>query len=400
MINLSEPSAEKAKQAMSMQAFFSFAFRPLFLFGALFSIISLLLWSQALTGSIQLQVYGGMFWWHMHEMLFAFVTAIIIGFLLTAVQNWTGVRSLNGRGLMVLVGIWLLARVVMFFPTLVPLWLIALLDMLFLPIAAIALAMPIIKVKLWRNILFIPILLIMTVCNGMMHYSVLAQAPEILTGATTFMVLLVTLIMCIMGGRVFPMFTANGTKTPRVPALAWLEKASMVSIIIAVISGSGVLPLPAEFIAIVFIVSGLLHAFRVFRWKFSVTLQTPLVWSLHISYWALSVGLVMFGLAKITSVVSISQAIHTLTVGAMGTMILAMISRVSLGHTGRNIIVGKVMTFAFISIVAALITRVFAHYVISDYNLVIQLSVLLWVVAYGCFVALYLPILTRPRADA
>lgn len=397
MLNISDPPSQSQNKAMSWSAFFDFAFRPFFLIGALFSVFSLIIWNGALSGDITLNVHGGILWWHMHEMLFGFVAAVIVGFLLTAVQNWTNVRSLNGKGLALFVGIWLVARIAMFLPMQLPSWLIVVLDILFLPLAAIALAYPIIKVKLWRNLMFIPILLIMAVCNGLMHYSIIAQEPLLISKAATAMVLLVTLVMCIMGGRVFPMFTANGTRTPRVNALPWLEKTAVGSVIIAVIVGANIIELPRVLVASIFIISGALHAFRVFRWKFSVTLKTPLVWSLHLSYWALALGLILFGLSHVSSWVSISQAIHALTVGAMGTMILSMISRVSLGHTGRMIVVGKTMTFAFIAIILAFIVRVFGSYILSDYSFVISLSVLLWVIAYGCFIKLYLPILTKPR---
>ena len=199
-----------------------------------------------------------------------------------------------------------------------------------------------------------------------------------------------------MGGRVFPMFTANGTKTPRVNANPLLEKLSVMSILFSVIAASGIFTLPTILVATLFIFTAIIHAIRVFRWKFSVTLNTPLVWSLHISYWCIVFGLLMFGLSVI-GVVSHSQAIHTLTVGAMATMILSMISRVSLGHTGRMIVVGKTMTFAFASIILAFFMRVFGTYFIDNYIHVLTLTVLLWTIAFGCFIVVYLPILLKPR---
>ncbi len=397
MTNPLNVANSKQTSSMSLVAFFEFAFRPFFLFGSLFSIFGLIIWNTVLQGDININVYGGALWWHIHEMLFAFVAAIIIGFLLTAVQNWTGIRSVHGGKLMVLFAIWLLARIAFWLPNIFSVWLIAGLDIVFLPLAAAALAYPIIKVKLWRNLMFIPILLLMTVCNVLMHYSVFSQNPTLLATASTAMVLVVTLVMCVMGGRVFPMFTANGTQTKRVESLPWLEKTAIISTVLAVICSFDFLPLPAFLSASIFIVSGLAHAIRVFRWNFKVTLKTPLVWPLHLSYWAIAIGLIMFGLAEITTLVSHSQAIHALTVGAMASMILAMISRVSLGHTGRNIVVGKVMTLAFAAIFLAFVIRVFGSYFIGNYNHMISLAVMLWVIAYGSFVALYLPILTTPK---
>lgn len=389
---------ENPNSGVSMTAFFELAFRPFFLFASLFSIAALVGWAAFWNGSATLNVYGGAMWWHIHEMLFGFSATVVVGFLLTAVQNWTGVRSINGRGLMLLLAIWLCARVAMFLPGVLSPWLIAALDLLFLPIAMISLAHNIISVKLWRNLLFIPILLLMTVANATMHYGVLFNQPALIPQASTSMVLLVTLVMCIMGGRVFPMFTANGTKTPRTPSLPWLEKLSIVSTIIAVVLSFQILPVAQGIVATVFIVSGVANALRAVRWKIWVAFKTPLVWSLHLSYWAISLGLILFGVSIISPLVTQSQAIHALTVGGMGVMILSMISRVSLGHTGRTIAIGKIMTAALIAIVFAFIVRVFGGYFTHNIVSIITLSSALWVAAYSCFVVLYLPILIKPKA--
>ena len=381
-----------------MTAFFELAFRPFFLFASLFSIAALVGWAAFWNGSATLNVYGGAMWWHIHEMLFGFAATVVVGFLLTAVQNWTGVRSINGRGLMILLAIWLCARVAMFLPDVLSPWLVAGIDLLFLPIAMISLAHNIASVKLWRNLLFVPILLLMTFANAAMHYGVLFQQPVLISQASIGMVLLVTLVMCIMGGRVFPMFTANGTQTPRTPALPWLEKLSIVSTILAVVLSFQILPVAQGIVATVFIVSGLANALRAVRWKIWVAFKTPLVWSLHFSYWAISLGLILYGVSVISPLVTQSQAIHALTVGGGGVMILSMISRVSLGHTGRTITIGRIMTAALIAIVFAFIVRVFGGYFAHKMVYIITLSSALWVAAYSCFVLLYLPILIKPKA--
>lgn len=383
---------------VSMTAFFELAFRPFFLFASLFSIAALVGWAAFWNGNTTLNVYGGAMWWHIHEMLFGFAATVVVGFLLTAVQNWTGVRSINGRGLMLLLAIWLCARVAMFLPDVLSPWLVAGIDLLFLPIAMISLAHNIVSVKLWRNLLFIPILLLMTFANAAMHYGVLFQQPVLISQASTGMVLLVTLVMCIMGGRVFPMFTANGTQTPRTPALPWLEKLSIVSTIFAVVLSFQILPVAQVIVATVFIISGLANALRAVRWKIWVAFKTPLVWTLHLSYWAISLGLILFGVSIISPLVTQSQAIHALTVGGMGVMILSMISRVSLGHTGRTIAIGKLMTAALIAIVFAFIVRVFGGYFTHNIVYIITLSSALWIAAYSCFAVLYLPILIKPKA--
>ena len=397
MIKISDPSNNAT--ADKSLPFLEFAFRPFFLLGAIFSIISLLVWNGVLGGNITVNLYGGSLWWHMHEMLFGFVAAIIVGFLLTAVQNWSGVRGLNGGALLALVLVWLAARIAFFFPNQLPQVFIAAIDLAFLPLAAAALAYPIIKVKLWRNLMFIPILLVMAFSNTLAHYSVATNDFTLMNSTSTFMALLVTLVMCLMGGRVFPMFTANGTRTPRVNAIPVLEKLSVISILAAVITGAGFVELPPVLVASIFFFASVVHAVRVFRWKIWVTFKTPLVWSLHISYWCIAIGLLMYGLSEVTTLVSHSQAVHTLTVGGMATMILAMISRVSLGHTGRMIVVGNTMSFAFAAIILSFIIRVFGIYWFDNYTHVLTLAVAFWALGFGCFVALYFPILIKRKAN-
>ena len=377
---------------------FRLAFRPFFLFGSLFAVIALSLWGLMLSSNLQVTPYGGQLWWHMHEMLFGFVSAIVIGFLLSAVQTWTRVPSIKGPLLMGLVMIWLLARVLLFFPFL-PNALTAFIDLLFLPFAAGALLYPIAKVKLWRNAIFMPILLFMTACNFMMHYAVAMNQPSYQQVAATAMVMVVTLLMTIMAGRVFPMFTANGTQTEKVVPISWLEKSTVIGTLLGGLLSLHWFSVIPYINAWIFFTVALLHAYRVFRWKIWVTLKTPLVWSLHLSYWAIPLGFLLLGLSEITRSISQSQALHSFTVGAMSSMILAMISRVSLGHTGRKIAVGKVMAAAFILIFLATLVRVFGSLLITNYSLVLQVSLVLWIGAYAIFISQYARLLTTPRID-
>ena len=380
-------------------AFLRLAFRPFFLLGALFSMLSISLWGAVVTGNLEISLYGGGLWWHVHEMLFGFVCAIAVGFLLTAVQTWTGIAGIKGTPLLLLVGLWLLGRVLMFFSAVLPGWTIALVDVLFLPIAAAVLAAPIVKVRQWRNIVFLPVLLLMTAANCLMHWAVLGADPGLQLLAGNAMVLLVTLLMTIVAGRVVPMFTANGTKTERVPPLPWVENACIPVMALALLAGVIQQNLPTELVAAIFLLAASVHGLRVLRWRLWVTLRTPLVWSLHLSYWSIPLGLLLFGLSQVSAGVSQTQAIHTLTVGGMGMMILAMISRVSLGHTGREIVVGRVMTGAFLAMYTAFLVRVFGVYLLSSYSQLLIIAVCLWLVAYGCFVVLYLPVLGRSRID-
>ncbi|MEP4145971.1 MAG: NnrS family protein [Halioglobus sp.] len=376
---------------------FRLAFRPFFLLGALFSVISILMWAGMFTGKITVLPFGGSLWWHAHEMLFGFVAAIIVGFLLTAVQTWTGIAGVRGWYLLGLVLLWLSARIVLLYPSALPDGLVTMLDLSFLPVAAAVLATPILRIRQWRNVIFVPILLAMTLANGMFHAAVYLSDPGLQAMAANFMLMLVVLLMTVVAGRVVPMFTANGTGTDRVQPLPWLERLSPLCMLLAIPAGMGLLP--AKMSAGLFFLAGGCQFYRVVRWRTWVTLSTPLVWSLHLSYWFIVIGLMMLGISKLSSSISHSQALHALTVGAVGMMILAMISRVSLGHTGRPLAAGPVIFVAFVAMVLAALLRVGGPIWLSDYSVVITGSALLWATAYGLFVIRYLPVLGRSRPD-
>lgn len=379
--------------------FFRLGFRPLFWLGSLYGIVNIGLWGLTFSNLVSFSPLGGSYFWHVHEMLFGFTMAIIVGFLLTAVQTWTGVPSVKGKPLVLLVLFWMCARILFFFPFPSAVYFALTFDLLFLILAAVFLSIPILKADMRRNLFFVPILLFAAFLNVLMYLSLLGRVKLSFLTIGHAMVLLVTLVMCIMGGRVFPMFTANGTNTPRVPPLKWLEKLSILSVLACVIVSWEGLSIPGAVQSLFFFVAGLSNFFRALRWRIWVTFKTPLVWSLHISYWAVCAGLILLGFAKLDDSISLTLAFHALTVGGIGQMVLSMISRVSLGHTGRIILVGKSMAFAFVAMVLASILRVLVPLFSTHYQMVILISATLWVVSYGLFVILYFPILFQRRVD-
>ncbi len=356
------------------------------------------MWALSFTNNINFSPYGGGYFWHVHEMLFGFTVAIIAGFLLTAVQTWAGVPSIKGIPLAILVTVWLLARVLFLLPSLASPVLIVAVYLLFLPLAAIALSIPIIKAKLWRNLFFVPILLIMATLNLLSHLAMQGKVAVSFISIGHIMVLLVSLVMCVMGGRVFPMFTANGTRTPKVMPIAWLEKVSIVSVVLSILVTTNIVDVPSLLAAIIYLIAGIANLIRALRWKIWVAFSTPLVWSLHLSYWAIGIGFILLKLSlKFELLNNLSLAYHAITVGGIGFMILSMISRVSLGHTGRIIQVGKPMTLALIAIGLSFVVRVFMPLVSSQYHWAILISAGLWVLAYGLFVINYCTVLFKAR---
>ncbi|BFM12509.1 NnrS family protein [Simiduia litorea] len=390
-------------------ALLGLAFRPFFLCGGVFSAIAIGLWISNLNGWLTFSPYGGSYFWHAHEMVFGFVCAIIAGFLLTAVQNWTGIPGIKGRALLVLFALWLTARLALALnaPTLIS----ATLDLLFLPAVIFFLAKPVITIKQYRNLLFVPILLLMFVGNLVSHIALwrgdLAMALQGIYSAAW----LVVMIMTILGGRIVPMFTANGSQTARVNNIPALEIATLgTTLFVVLCQASGVAKLmPTGVNFFICLLAAGLQLWRVVRWRFWVTAKVPLLWSLHISFLFIPMMLLLLSIhylaqawpsLSVLPFVSYSTALHVLFVGAMANMILAMMARVSLGHSGRPLIPAPLMSAAFLAIALAALSRTLFIWLAPNASYwLLNATACLWLIAYGLFAIIYWPVLTRPRLD-
>lgn len=377
-------------------------FRPFFLAGSIFSVIAITLWLLMYKGTISVSPLGGGYWWHIHEMIFGFGGAIIAGFLLTAVQNWTGIRGAQGKTLLLLFLLWLAGRVFLLAPDLLGSVITAVIDLLFLPAVAYVLGKPIIAIKQYRNLFFIPLLVLFTLANLEMHLALTYPASFNLIYAGYAGVMLVTFLMSVMAGRVTPMFTANGTKTEKVTPLPWLDKASNGTLAIAMFSLllHPFVGFSAMFFGSLLIVASIFQTMRWLRWRPWITLSTPLLWSLHGAIKLMSFGLFILGLSYLIPEVPSNHAWHLLTVGGMGGLILAMISRVSLGHTGRPLSPPKLMILAYIFINLAALVRTFGPWAVPEKTLLfIDISGGFWILSFVIFSVLYAPMLMSPRAD-
>lgn len=378
------------------------AFRPFFLLGAAFSLLAMLIWGAFWHGFSLLEPHGGMFWWHQHEMLFGFVAAIVVGFLLTAVNNWTGQPGLRGVPLLALAGLWLLGRLLMALPPGLPPWALMLVDVAFLPLAVVALVWPVIRVRQWRNLIFVPVLALLALSNGLMHYALILGDALLLRGSVHLAVLLIVMLMIVLGGRVIPFFTSRRLQRPAATRPAWLEVlalGSAAAMVLAQLAGLAGMPIPASGWAVLAFTAGLGNALRLLRWRGWLSWREPLLWGLHASYAFICIGLIMWGLAAL-GVVAISLAVHALTIGGMATMILAMISRVSLGHTGRAIVTLPGIGIALILLVLAAILRALLPALwppISHWAL--NLAMVFWCLAFGLYLYRYSHILLSNRAD-
>lgn len=377
---------------------FRLGFRPFFLLGALFSCLAMLGWLGQLNNWFALPGIGNPIWWHAHEMLFGFGAAIVAGFLLTAVQNWTAHPGVRSWPLALIVGMWVLPRCLLPWFGEDNLILMAL-DLAWLPLCAWFLAKPVIMTRQWRNLFFVPLLLILTLLNGASWlWRDEWSAVEHLLITT---VLLFTTLIAVMGGRVIPFFTARGTGQEKASPSPWLERGALASLWLILLLW--LLPdswTNSLYMVPLYIVAAGLHLGRQLRWRPGTTLAQPLLWSLHLAYLFIPLGLLALAAQAAGLPLSLSLASHLLSAGCMGTMILGMIARVSLGHSGRALHVGRRITLAFALVILSAFMRVllplyWPSLTLTGWNL----SGWSWIAAYGLFVWVYTPILTRPRAD-
>ncbi|OEG72027.1 short-chain dehydrogenase [Shewanella colwelliana] len=386
MLNIDEPSDRQPNWP-----FLRLGFRPFFLLGTLFSIVAMGLWGSFFLGQMSFTPHGNPLWWHGHEMIYGFVMAIVAGFILTASQTWTGQPSIKGKALGLLVLLWLIPRVLLIQRQWFPFELVASIDLLFAPLVAWILGKQVIVVKQWRNFAFIPIFLLLSIANALSYYGVLTRDLALVTQAFHGASILMVTIVALIGGRVVPFFTDRATTWQRVESLAWLEKLTFISLILlfaANIIGN------ALAIQIMAMIAGTTLLFRWSRWGVQSTLRVPLLWSLHLSYLFIPVGLLLMATG-----LNFSAGLHAMTVGGLGGMILAMMARVSLGHTGRNLVPPKTMVLGFGLILIAATSRVLAALLPQQFSLWLAIAILSWILAFASFFICYMPILVKPRID-
>ncbi|RUO30684.1 NnrS family protein [Aliidiomarina sedimenti] len=385
-----------------MRSLWDQAFRPLFLGAAVFTAMAMLLWGLVLNAAVEFKPYGDVMFWHQHEMIFGFVAAAIVGFLLTAAQNWTGLRAPHGSQLLMLTLLWFLGRVIIAMGAAWPVWLVAGIDLSFLVYAAGLLAWIVIRAGNMRNLFFVPVLLILTLLNGVMHLGVWNQMSSLVTYSSNAAIFLITVLMVVISGRVLPMFTANGLQRPRVASVPWLERCALVSTwAVAVIHLLNVSArLPALVMSLLFGFAAVVTAWRLLRLRGWQARRLPLLWSLHLAAAFIPVGYALFALRYAGFGIPHSSALHALTAGAMGCMILAMMARVALGHTGRSLHPHPIMALAFALITGTALLRIFYPWVFPQWGLlVLNAAAAGWIIAFSLYTLVYWRILMHPRID-
>ncbi|ENJ2049627.1 NnrS family protein [Vibrio parahaemolyticus] len=390
MLNITDKKVEE-----KIPGWLRLGFRPFFLFGSIYAIVAIALWVWMFQTGQPNALAVPALWWHVHEMLFGFSMAIVVGFVLTAVQNWTGINGTKHYTLLVLFGLWLAPRILLW--TTVPLWLTSSIEAVFLLFVAYEVGIRVYRAKGWRNLFFVPLFLLAIFANFASYATIKGMPPFTSSAVWQAMLWWFTLLLSVMGGRVIPFFTARRFNFEKAQPLPWLDWfANLPLVMLFVLSF-----FPVTFAELgnpLMLFAGVAQLVRFVRWKPWLTLSEPLVWSLHAAYLCLPLSLILRGAWG--DAFASHNLIHLFAIGALGGLILAMIARVTMGHTGRMIYKGPNMSLAFAAITVAALVRSFA--VIFDpanMMLWIDISGGLWIVAFGLFVWRFGMMLVTPRVD-
>ncbi|MCY1285806.1 NnrS protein [compost metagenome] len=383
--------------ALRIAPIWRLGFRPFFLAGALFAIGAVVLWGASLAGQLPAwQPPGGVLAWHRHEMPFGFGLAIVAGFLLTAVQNWTGRPGLAGRPLAGLFALWCLARLAWFLP--LPVALLVGLQLSFVVALVGVLGQAIFRARQKHNYPIPLVLGLIGLSQALCLYGLAVQDVELQRRGVLAALWLIAALMGIIGGRVIPFFTQRGLARsepfPPKPRQLWLGLACSLLIALGMAGGYGLNAHPA--LAVPFLVVAGVQLVQLRRWYDHGIWRVPLLWSLHVAFAWLIVAALGMAAWHLGLLAQQSLATHALAVGAMGGLILAMVARVTLGHTGRPLQPPRAMSWAFAALHLGAASRVLLA-PIGVYGL--WLAIACWCLAFALFVWNYAPMLWRARVD-
>lgn len=392
MLNNTDRLQLRRKRMAQSPALLRGGFRPFFVGAAAWAVISLAVWIMILFDLAHSQLFEDPLAWHRHEMLFGFVGAAIAGFALTAVPNWTGRLPIAGGPLAMLFGIWVAGRLLPFLVSPENL-LLLIIEPGFYVLLALLLAREIIKSRN-RNFPIVAVIGLFGIADLVDRVAMAGLLEMTKIGWQSGLALVVFLIS-VIGGRIVPSFTRNwlmaqhaGEPMPTQP-----DRFDKVVLVFTALALMLWLFWPSSVpTGVGLIATAIAHFVRLVRWQGWRCRTNALLSILHVGYLWLPAGLFLLALAQLT-LVSETAAIHALTAGAMATMILAVMSRASLGHTGRELAASKLTTIAFVLINIAAVMRVSAALGIEEQRITLILAAFAWFAAFGLFLLEYIPIL-------
>lgn len=374
-------------------------FRHFYSLAAIFAVIAIPLWLLSLNGASYTGGYLSGLFWHSHEMVFGFALAVMSGFLLTAVRNWTGLPTPTGLPLAALAVLWVAGRASIVTG---PPILAVVVDFAFLPLLIVAIARPIIENRNRRNYKIVALLVLIALTHGVYHSASMGPLPAWLAYTSVIAAMdLITIVLAIIAGRVIPAFTKNAVPESNPRRAGWLEVLCFGSLVLIAgtrIAGDWV-AIPVTVPTALLVIAAVSHAARLSLWQPHLTTNNTLLWMMPAAYSWLPIALVLRALAQY-SVVGEAAWIHALTTGAISGFMLAMMMRSSLGHTGRPLVASGLDMSAFLLLQLAAIVRVAAGFLsASVYEPAVILSGAIWTLAFFTFLLRYLPMLMRPRID-
>lgn len=380
-------------------ALFNLSFRPFFLGAGIFAVMSISFWAIIYLFSYELPLSGmSITQWHAHEMIYGYAMAVLAGFLLTAAKNWTGVQTIHGKLLMLLFALWLMARALLFAGS-DYLLLAAVFDLLFGLGMSISLAHPIVKVKQWKQLPLVIKIVLLVIFNGLFYLGALGMLEQgINWGIYGGLMLIISLIMTL-GRRVIPFFIERGVEENASLSNHMLLDRSNLFLFLgfSIVEVFFNLPLVSAILALILL---LVNATRLVGWYTPGIWQKSLLWSLYLAYWFICLGFALYT-ARYFFGINPYLAVHALAYGGIGMMTLGMMSRVSLGHTGRAIQnPSPLLRYIFAGLLIGGLFRVVVPIIETQHYLWwIGLSQLLWIASFLAFSVLYLPMLFKPRLD-
>lgn len=376
---------------------FALGFRAFFTLAGLAALVLIVFWNALFNGTLTAEHYFPDSYWHAHEMLLGYAVAVIAGFLLTAVKNWTGKPTLTGDRLASLCLLWLYGRILPFYAGLLPDILIALVDFSFLPVLAYQVSKPIIEAKQPKNLFFIGLLLLLALGNGLIHLDMLGVANNMAATGLELVVAVIIILILIIAGRVFPFFTERGISGTLIIRNPMLDSLSVASA--AIVFALQLVGITGTLLALAAIIAVAVNSLRFAAWYVQRIWYVPLLWVLYTGYAWVILGFILTALSAYSLVLP-SLALHAFTLGGIGVLTLGMMARVSLGHTGRALKASNAIAIAFVLINAAALLRVLLPIAMPGwYDNLVYLSTLSWLAAFSLFIFVYAPLLTRARID-
>uniref|UniRef100_B0SV95 NnrS family protein n=1 Tax=Caulobacter sp. (strain K31) TaxID=366602 RepID=B0SV95_CAUSK len=386
-------STAATRRAYRGPALFSFGFRSFYLLGALWSALVVPLWLWSYMGGGPGMLTRD---WHVHEMLFGFLAAVVAGFLTTAVPNWTGRMPIIGAPLAQLVGLWLAGRIAMLFQASLGAAAVGVIDSLFLLVFASVLWREVLAGRNWRNLPVCGLVTALAVGNIAFHIHGVTWASGL---GERLALGVAALLIALIGGRITPSFTRNWMKSHGLTAQpAVFGPVDRVALALTGLAAATWAAFPdAPVGGVLLVLAGLANLVRLARWRGWATRPEPLVWILHLGYGWLGVGLLLLGASALDPMIPRTAGVHALTAGAIGVMTLAVMTRSSRGHTGRDLHADAATTAVYVAINAAALARIAAPFTGVWQQPLLMVSAGLWVLAFAGFVAAYGPMLVLPR---